>query len=62
MWRPRIFASAVSGAPSSSWPPNRTEPVTRADPGSRPITAIEVTDLPEPDSPTMPSTSPRRSW
>ena len=28
--------------------------------GSRPITAIDDTDLPDPDSPTMPSTSPAR--
>ncbi len=30
----------------------------RAVGGSSPMSAIEVTDFPEPDSPTMPSTSP----
>ncbi len=43
-----------------SSPRNRIAPVTRADLGSRPITAMLDTDLPEPDSPTMPSTSPAR--
>ena len=56
--RPRMLDSSVSGSPSSSCPRNRTEPLTRAAAGSRPITASEVTDLPEPDSPTIPSTSP----
>ena len=39
-------------------PLNRIEPVTTALDGSRPITASELTDLPEPDSPTMASVSP----
>jgi hypothetical protein len=34
------------------------EPVMRAVDGRRPMTASDETDLPEPDSPTMPSTSP----
>ena len=38
-------------------PPKRMEPVICAVVGSRPMIAIEDTDLPEPDSPTMPSTS-----
>ena len=58
MFLPRMRVSSLSVRPSSSSPRNLTEPVTRAFFGSRPITAIEVTDLPEPDSPTMPSTSP----
>ena len=37
---------------------SRTEPVTRACVRQQPHTASAVTDLPEPDSPTMPSTSP----
>ena len=42
----------------SSWPRKRTEPAMRAFFGNRPMTAIELTDLPEPDSPTMPIASP----
>src|SRR5438132_13928587 len=45
----------------SSWPRNCTEPVTRAVLGSRPRIASEVTDLPQPDSPTIASTSPGRT-
>ena len=37
-------------------PLNLTDPVTLAVRGSRPITASDVTDLPEPDSPTTAST------
>jgi len=37
---------------------SRTDPLTRALRGRSPSTASEVTDLPEPDSPTMPSASP----
>jgi hypothetical protein len=47
--------------PSNSSPWKRTEPVILAFLGSSPMTAIEVTDLPDPDSPTMPSVSPRRT-
>ncbi len=61
MLRPRTVFSSASAAPSSSWPRKRTEPETCAVRGSSPITASDVTDLPEPDSPTMPSTSPGRS-
>ena len=39
---------ACPAAPSSSWPCSRTEPVTVADGGSRPMTASDETDLPEP--------------
>ncbi len=56
--RPRSLRTVSSGAPSSSAPSKRTEPVTSA-PRCRPITASEVTDLPEPDSPTIPSVRPR---
>jgi hypothetical protein len=58
---PLILFSSASDAVSSSVLPKRTEPDTVAVRGSSPITASEVTDLPEPDSPTIPSTSPRRS-
>ena len=37
------------------------EPVIVALQGSRPMTASDDTDLPEPDSPTMPRTSPGRT-
>src|SRR5699024_12442686 len=67
---PRIFDISLSVLPMSSWPRSFTEPVTFAYSGSRPIIAMEVTDLPEPDSPTMPSvrpgkrskSTPRTAW
>src|SRR3954454_13886387 len=58
---PRTTDICRSLRPSNSRPRNLTEPVICAETGSSPITAIEVTDLPEPDSPTMPNTSPGRS-
>ena len=58
MPRPRTFVHCLSLLPSSSVPLNCTEPVMRAERGSSPMTAIELTDLPDPDSPTMPSASP----
>lgn len=45
-----------------SLPWNRIDPEIRACGGSRPSTASEDTDLPEPDSPTMPRTSPAATW
>ena len=45
---PRTRDMARSLCPSSSWPRYRTEPVTRADAGSRPITASEVDRLARP--------------
>ena len=44
--------------PSNSSPPRLTDPVTVAYSGSRPITAIAAADLPDPDSPTIATTSP----
>ena len=42
-------------APITSVPPTRIEPDSRVECGlCRPSTAIDDTDLPEPDSPTMP--------
>ena len=58
---PRTGMRRFSFNPRSSEPLKRTEPLTRAFLGSRPIVAMAVTDLPEPDSPTMPSTSPGES-
>src|SRR5688572_13332764 len=59
MSAPRSLRRVRSLAPSSSWPSNRTEPLTSTPRrGSRPITASEVTDLPQPDSPTSPIVSP----
>ena len=43
----------MDASPISSVPANRAEPVTTADGGSRPITARQLTVLPDPDSPTM---------
>ena len=58
IFEPRKACIALFLRPTSCSPLNRIEPVMRALRGSRPMTAIEVTDFPEPDSPTMPSTSP----
>ncbi len=58
---PRSFDSDSSLRPSSSSPCRVIDPVIFAVAGCRPITASEVTDLPEPDSPTMASDSPAAS-
>ena len=55
---PRTFWSSFSWAPTSSRPPSLMDPPMCAVGGSRPITAMEVTDLPHPDSPTTARTSP----
>src|SRR5829696_5831040 len=55
---PRTPSSRRAGAPISCWPSRRTEPPMRARAGRRPRAASQVTLLPEPDSPTMPSASP----
>lgn len=57
--RPRSVDISRSASPSSCRPFSSIDPDTRADGGSRPITASDDTDLPDPDSPTMASTSPR---
>ena len=59
---PRIFWRSSSPAPISSVSPKLALPSIVAF-GLRvsPIRVIAVTDLPEPDSPTIASTSPRRS-
>ena len=59
---PRIRDIAWSDSPSSSWPCNRTDPETRVYSGSSPTTAIAAVVLPEPDSPTMATTSPGSMW
>ncbi len=56
--RPRCERHRRSGAPASSAPASRIEPVTRAASGASPISAEASTDLPQPDSPTMPTRSP----
>jgi hypothetical protein len=58
---PRTSVYSFSVMPSSSLPRNRTDPAMRAFLGNRPMSAIELTDLPEPDSPTMPMASPERN-
>ena len=55
---PRIFPYALSSPPASSRVPSLIDPVMCAVGGSRPMTAMEVTDLPQPDSPTTARTSP----
>ena len=55
---PRALRSTFGEAPTSSMSFTVAEPVMRADLGSRPMTARNDTDLPEPDSPTTPTTSP----
>ena len=50
-------------APTSSCPSSLIDPAMRAFLAvCRPITAMLVTDLPDPDSPTMPSVWPRSTW
>ena len=58
---PRTLRSSLAPSPASSRPSSWIEPVTRAVGGSRPRSAIELELLPEPDSPTIASTSPRRT-
>ncbi len=55
---PRIADICLSFLPMSSWPSNMIDPVTLAFSSRRPMIASDVTDLPEPDSPTMPSVRP----
>jgi len=55
---PRCRRSCSSVSPISWAPENRAEPVTTAPGGSSPMTARQLTVLPEPDSPTMASVCP----
>src|ERR1700682_2156011 len=64
MWRPRILRISSSSSVSKLRPSKLTRPL-----GMRPVwrgrsRMIESaeTDLPEPDSPTMATTSPRSTW
>src|SRR4051794_37848852 len=60
MSSPRICRRSSSDAPIRSLPLKRTVPEMRALRARvRPITVREETDLPDPDSPTMPSVWPR---
>ena len=55
--RPRICRKASAPRVVTSTPLSWMEPCTWAVAGNRPLMASEVTLLPDPDSPTMPSTS-----
>ena len=59
MLPPRNFCMSDSRVLRRSAPRNRISPVILAVLGNSPNTAIDDTLLPEPDSPTMPSTSLR---
>ena len=62
MSSPRIARSSSSEAPQQVRPLKRTVPEMRALRARvSPITVSDETDLPEPDSPTMPSVWPRSS-
>ena len=56
--RPRTWRSSLSGKLTRSRPSNQAVPLTVAFAGSRPRAARHVADLPDPDSPTIPSTRP----
>ena len=59
----RIFWKVELGAPTSSRPSSLMLPVIWVRLGlCSPSTAMLLTDLPEPDSPTMASVRPRRAW
>ena len=55
---PRRRESCLSFSSNILWPSISISPLMVAVRGSRPITARELTDLPEPDSPTMARASP----
>ena len=62
MRAPHSDRSVAAGAPTSSWPSKRTDPVrSTLSPVSSPITERASTVLPEPDSPTTPRVRPWRS-
>ena len=57
--RAAVLAQLLVGQPDQlGAPENRAEPVTTAPGGSSPMTARQLTVLPEPDSPTMASVCP----
>ncbi len=58
MRAPRIWQSSLSGRARRSRPSSRMRPAARMPPGSRPMMASASRDLPDPDSPTMPSVPP----
>ena len=55
MFVPRCLRISSSVSPTSSAPANLAEPVTTAACGRSPISARQLTVLPDPDSPTMAS-------
>ncbi len=58
---PRIRRSLCDGIPMSSRSPITAEPARAPFGGRRPMSAIDDCVLPEPDSPTIASTSPGRT-
>ena len=56
--RPRILRRPFASRAVTLRSPNITVPVMLALPGNRPMAVDDVTDLPEPDSPTSATTSP----
>ena len=58
IFAPRYLRASLASSPMSSVPRNVADPEIWAVLCSSPITASIVTDLPDPDSPTTPSTSP----
>ena len=63
-WRPRTSSSWRSLSFVRSLPSNMTEPSTilAGGLGIRPMIESAVTDLPQPDSPTIPSVLPFSTW
>ena len=61
--RPRRSRMSSSGSPSRSVPSKSTRPVIVAPRlGSSRMMASDVTDLPQPDSPTSPTVCPGATW
>ncbi len=60
--RPRTCRSAAPDRPTSSLPLSLALPLARPFTGSSPSRDIDDWVLPEPDSPTIASTSPASTW
>ena len=58
---PRSFSRCLGGSRSRSVPAKTSSPSMAAPRGSKPIKPRPRVDLPQPDSPTRPSTSPGRN-
>ena len=61
---PRTSSNCLDDNPNRSMPSNRICPdrIRPGGCGTNPITAIDVTVLPDPDSPTIPNVSPAPTW